>query len=289
MTLARFVESSPYTRPADRKKLRFIYANLEDYARTTGRPLTELTVLEPGCADGGVTLALASLGGPVRSFDVDREAVEALEQRLSALGIVNVTVTEDDALTFDDGRVYDVVVASAVISNVPDPERFFHTMSRRLAPGGLLLLTTPNAYGPYVLSQCVVNPVAWLKRSNRLRALLGKRPYERGEGGRAQYYSRAQFLRRQQLESILADLNLRIVEMGHSDAVLAALGRVYARSQRLGELDVRLADRVPYWLASGWFIAARAPAAQPPSPTRSETVLADVPLEGGANAQPASG
>ncbi len=267
MTLERFLESSPYTRPADRKKLRFIYANLEEYARTVGRSLHELTVLEPGCADGGITLALASLSGPIRSFDVDREAVEALEQRLVARGIVNVTVTEDDALSFDDGRVYDAIVAAEVISNVPDPERFLHTMARRLAPGGLLLLTTPNAYGPYVLSQRVINPVAWLKRSNRLRALLGKHPYERGEGGRAQYYSRAQFLRRQQLEGILADLDLRIVDTGHSDAVLAALGGFYARSRHLGELDIRLADRVPHWLASGWFIAARGTAPHAPPST----------------------
>ena len=267
MTLERFLESSPYTRPADRKKLRFIYANLEEYARTVGRSLHELTVLEPGCADGGITLALASLSGPIRSFDVDREAVEALEQRLVARGIVNVTVTEDDALSFDDGRVYDAIVAAEVISNVPDPERFLHTMARRLAPGGLLLLTTPNAYGPYVLSQRVINPVAWLKRSNRLRALLGKHPYERGEGGRAQYYSRAQFLRRQQLEGILADLDLRIVDTGHSDAVLAALGGFYARSRHLGELDIRLADRVPHWLASGDEPAARGTAPHAPPST----------------------
>jgi len=280
MTLARFLESSPYTRPADRKKLRFIHANLEEYARTVGKPLRELTVLEPGCADGGITLALASLGGPIRSFDVDREAVEALEQRLSARGIENVTVTEDDALSFDDGHAYDVIVAAEVISNVPDPKRFLHTMARRLTSEGLLLLTTPNAYGPYVLSQRVVNPVAWLKHSNRLRALLGRRPYERGEGGRAQYYSRAQFLRRQQLEGILAELGLRIVDTGHSDAVLASLGSVYARSQRLGELDVRLADRVPYWLASGWFIAARGTARPEATPTDEDTLLAGVPPHG---------
>ncbi len=255
MALAHFLESSSYTRPADLKKLRFIYGSLENYARTSGASLNELTVLEPGCADGGITLALASLGGTVRSFDVDREAVKVLERILSSRGIDNVTLTEDDALSFDDGRIYDVVVASEVIAQVPDPELFLRTMVRRLAPGGLLVLTTPNAYGPYVLSQ-TINPIGWLKRSNRLRALFGKRPYERGDGGRAQYYSRSQFLRRHELDHLLADLGLRVVDTGHSDSVLAALGRLYARSQRLGELDTRLADHVPHWLASGWFIAA---------------------------------
>jgi len=42
-------------------------------------------------------------------------------------------------------RLFDVVLSSEVIEHVPDPAAFVHELRRRLAPGGTLVLTTPNA------------------------------------------------------------------------------------------------------------------------------------------------
>ncbi|MBX9472742.1 glycosyltransferase [Microcella sp.] len=43
------------------------------------------------------------------------------------------------------GRTFDVILASEVVEHVPDPREFLHAMRVHLAPGGVLLLTTPAA------------------------------------------------------------------------------------------------------------------------------------------------
>lgn len=43
------------------------------------------------------------------------------------------------------GRLFDVVLSSEVIEHVPDPAAFVQELRQRLAPGGTVVLTTPNA------------------------------------------------------------------------------------------------------------------------------------------------
>lgn len=251
--LERFAAASRFTRPVDVKKLEFVYDVIQDHARTSGRAVQDLHVLELGCADGPITLPLAMLGGPVTAVDLDDEAVGALRQAAAERQLTNVTATYDDAQTFDDGRQYDVVVAADVISNVPSPPRLLDVMAARAAAGAALVLTTPNPYGPYSLQRRYVNPVSRLKRTRLIRRAAGRPPAPPRDHPRDQFYDRRQFLSAVRLEELLRERGLSIVRRVNSDGLLAALGPLYARSHTLGRVDTALAGRLPRWLASGWY------------------------------------
>jgi 2-polyprenyl-3-methyl-5-hydroxy-6-metoxy-1,4-benzoquinol methylase len=51
--------------------------------------------------------------------------------------------TLDDA--FEPDERFDVIFSSEVIEHIPDPRQFLDAVHRRLAPGGVLVLTTPDA------------------------------------------------------------------------------------------------------------------------------------------------
>lgn len=244
--LAGFISASAYTDPVDFKKLRFIHGALERYARTSGRSFQELEVLEVACGTGEITLPLASLGCRVTAFDIDRKAVEHVRALIEQRRIPNLTVTVADGRTYDDGRSYDVVVASEVFEHVPDPAALAENVSRRMRPGSYLVLTTPNGRGPWELKNRM-DVRARLRRWSALRRLLGKPPYVAGSGA-----DHCQFYTRDGLVSLLSAHSLNLIEFGKSDSFLTVF-RPLRRSRLLQRADTRLADALPYWLASGWY------------------------------------
>jgi SAM-dependent methyltransferase len=98
-------------------------------------------VLDLGSGDGAFTAELERAGVDAVGVEVAeaalnraRSAHPELDFRLAPIG---------GALPLDDGG-FDVVWASEVIEHVADTARWLSEVRRVLAPGGKLLLTTPN-------------------------------------------------------------------------------------------------------------------------------------------------
>jgi len=98
-------------------------------------------VVDLGCGDGTFTAAIAQAGARPIGVDVAEAALararkqhEALDLRLAPL---------DGELPLADGEVT-LVWATEVIEHVADTARWLGEIRRVLAPGGRLLLTTPN-------------------------------------------------------------------------------------------------------------------------------------------------
>jgi 2-polyprenyl-6-hydroxyphenyl methylase/3-demethylubiquinone-9 3-methyltransferase len=105
------------------------------------RPLTGKLALDVGCGAGLLAEPLARLGAQVTAIDAAPELIEVAEahargQRLTidyrAIGVERL-----------EGR-YDLITAMEVIEHVADPQEFVKQLARRLARGGLLILSTPN-------------------------------------------------------------------------------------------------------------------------------------------------
>ena len=98
-------------------------------------------VLDIGAGSGVFTAALADAGFEVVGVEVAEAAVRRARSAHSSLDFRLVDF--DGPLPFDDGS-FEVVWASEVIEHVADTARWLSEVRRVLAPGGRLLVTTPN-------------------------------------------------------------------------------------------------------------------------------------------------
>ena len=245
-----FIRASPYTRTVDRKKLRFLYSHAIAEAERTGRSCADMRVVDLGAAAGAIALPLATLFGHVAAVDIDAEALARLRARALQGGHTNVAVFECDAAAFRDAAPYDVVVASEMINNVPNPEALLETIASLLRPGGLLLATLANGYGAFELRNRHLNLRERLTRVDWIRRALGKSPRRSIAGSYALHF----FTYRQVVDRFRAH-GFEMIATGNSDWLLPLIRSL--PDGRLAELDCRAADRVPASIASGWYFAFR--------------------------------
>jgi 2-polyprenyl-6-hydroxyphenyl methylase / 3-demethylubiquinone-9 3-methyltransferase len=105
------------------------------------KPLAGKAALDVGCGAGLLAEPLARLGASVTAVDAAPELIEAARVHAAAQGLaIDYRVGGVEAL---EGE-YDLVTAMEVIEHVVDPQAFVRDLSARLAPGGLLMLSTPN-------------------------------------------------------------------------------------------------------------------------------------------------
>jgi 2-polyprenyl-6-hydroxyphenyl methylase/3-demethylubiquinone-9 3-methyltransferase len=108
------------------------------------RPLEGRTVLDVGCGAGLLTEPLSRLGAHVTGIDAAPELIEAARTHAGEAGLAIRYVAGEVANL--DGQ-FDLVTAMEVVEHVADPASFVRALADRLAPGGLLLMSTPNRTG----------------------------------------------------------------------------------------------------------------------------------------------
>jgi len=105
------------------------------------RPLTDKTALDVGCGAGLLAEPLARLGAKVTAVDAAPELIGVAKAHAAGQGLaVDYRVVGVEAV---DGQ-FDLITAMEVIEHVADPQAFVDDLAARLAPGGLLILSTPN-------------------------------------------------------------------------------------------------------------------------------------------------
>ncbi|MGD0645065.1 MAG: methyltransferase domain-containing protein [Candidatus Bathyarchaeia archaeon] len=244
--LAVFLSYTNYVNLVNIKKLEFIFNSINKFALQNKTRLNKLEILEVACGNGGITFPLGSLGCNVRAFDINERVVLFVKARLAQTGLKNIIVSKEDGNSFEDGKYYDIVIASEVLEHVPDPFRFISNLSKRMKRGSYLVITVPNGFGPWELVNQFFEP---LFHSNTLRHALGKTPHKHIPGE-----AHIQFFKKSKLIALLSQLSFDLVDFSNSDSFFAVCWHFIKPDKAIEKIDMVIADHFPHWCASGWYM-----------------------------------
>ena len=106
-----------------------------------GTPLEGKSALDVGCGAGLLTEPLRRLGAEVTGIDASPDVIAVAREHARAMGL-EIEYRSGDVQELE-GQ-FDLVTAMEVIEHVADPAAFVEALARRLAPDGLLLMSTPE-------------------------------------------------------------------------------------------------------------------------------------------------
>ncbi|MBV7258308.1 bifunctional 2-polyprenyl-6-hydroxyphenol methylase/3-demethylubiquinol 3-O-methyltransferase UbiG [Erythrobacter crassostreae] len=106
------------------------------------KPLDGKSALDIGCGAGLVCEPLSRLGANVTGVDASAENVSVAATHAEAGGL-DVRYMAGEVAGLDIGQ-FDLVTCLEVIEHVADKQAFLADVAARLAPGGVLVMSTPN-------------------------------------------------------------------------------------------------------------------------------------------------
>jgi 2-polyprenyl-6-hydroxyphenyl methylase/3-demethylubiquinone-9 3-methyltransferase len=107
------------------------------------RILDGTTALDVGCGAGLLTEPLARMGAQVTGIDAAPENVAVATKHASAGLDVTYRAVPVDVLA-GEGAVFDLVTCMEVVEHVADRPAFLASLRALVAPGGTLIMSTPN-------------------------------------------------------------------------------------------------------------------------------------------------
>ena len=111
---------------------------------TARRPLEGKRALDIGCGGGLLAEPLARLGAAVTAIDAAPEAITVAKAHAEAQGLAIDYRTAGTEVLAAAGEQFDLVTSMEVIEHVADPAAFVKGLAALLAPGGIMILSTPN-------------------------------------------------------------------------------------------------------------------------------------------------
>jgi 2-polyprenyl-3-methyl-5-hydroxy-6-metoxy-1,4-benzoquinol methylase len=160
--LKPYYSFTTYKDAEDLKRLDFIV----DAINSLNNP--QAKVLDIGCGNGNISMALGSLGYNVTGVDID---IVSIEKANAKNNLPNVSFRILDANSFKLNDEYDAIVCSEVLEHLTDPAELLQSIYRILKPNGILAATVPNGTGPREL--LITRPVLWFQKKGIGNVILG--------------------------------------------------------------------------------------------------------------------
>ena len=97
-------------------------------------------MLDIGCGDGGVSLQFLNSGGTLTLMDLSDKMLALAQQNCPQDKIEQVIFINQDFLSYQPERTYDVILCFGVLAHVPDVGTAIKRLSSLIRPGGVCLV-----------------------------------------------------------------------------------------------------------------------------------------------------
>lgn len=245
-----------------RKKLEFMQMALERFRVDTGMAPAQVRVLEVGCSNGrNVTMPLAACGYKVTGLDIHEESIE-YAQAHNVFDNARFICSLLSDLPGDE--LFEILVLSDVLEHVEDPAGICMEALQHLAPGGMVLISIPNGFGPYELEQRFLRRTRLDRLFHETVRTIGRllrRPSSmqgKPVGGPAYNYDsgHVQFFHLDDFLNLLEDVGLHVQQTRNGALFggtlsINSLGRV----SFIVKGSLKLADLLPQRWVSTWYFA----------------------------------
>ncbi len=188
--------------------------------RSDRHPLAGRRALDVGCGAGLLTEPLARMGAAAAGLDAAPENIAAAKLHADGQGL-EIDYRAGSVESLGGGEVFDLVCSMEVIEHVSDPAAFVAGLARALAPGGLMLLSTPNRTA--------------LSRLALITVGEGMGQIPRGT------HDWENFMKPEELEGFLNDAGLKVIET-RGLSLDPARGFVLSSDMRMDYLMAAVAD-----------------------------------------------
>lgn len=101
--------------------------------------------LDLGCGDGVITAQIADFAREVVGVDISDRNIAVARALRARPNVRYVRAAVEEPAAYADGRSFDAVSAFEILEHVYDPAAFLRNAAAQLRPGGVLILSTPNA------------------------------------------------------------------------------------------------------------------------------------------------
>ncbi len=119
-------------------RMALVLETIDAWATPQGR------VLDVGCGTGFLLERLGGRGFSGLGIDLSPDSVALAQERLERLGVADrLSATTGSAYEPPDGE-FDLITVTDVVEHLEDPRRSLRALRERLAPGGLVVVSTPN-------------------------------------------------------------------------------------------------------------------------------------------------
>jgi 2-polyprenyl-6-hydroxyphenyl methylase/3-demethylubiquinone-9 3-methyltransferase len=174
-------------------RLTYIRAQIDAHWHVDARErfaLAGRTAIDVGCGAGLLAEPLARMGGQVTGVDAAPENIAAARAHAVGQGLeIDYFAGELAALP---PATFDLVTSMEVVEHVTDPAAFIAGLAVRLAPGGLMILSTPN--------RTMLSKLLLVEAAERVGAVpRGTHEWD-------------QFLKPEELTNLLEDAGLEVVD-----------------------------------------------------------------------------